>query len=55
VPRVYGTGNTQPEAERDARAAALRYIEETVKATHRALAPISSWAFTTYPPMAATG
>jgi hypothetical protein len=50
-PRVYGTGGTQEDAKKAARAAALRYIEETVTATHRALAPISSWGFTIYPPI----
>ena len=55
VPRVCGTGDTPAEAEREAKTAALRYIADTAQATHRALAPVSSWRFTTYAPMAEAG
>ena len=55
VPRVYGTGDMPAEAESEAKAAALNYIAETAKVTHRALAPLSSWGFKTYAPMAEAG
>ena len=53
APRVYGIGNTPAEAESGAKAAAQNYI--AAKAMNRAQAPMSSWQFTTYAPMAEAG
>jgi hypothetical protein len=48
MPRVYGLGDTQDEAEANARLSADGYFAE--KAEFRVRAPLSDWRFISYAP-----
>jgi hypothetical protein len=48
TPRMFGLGDTEVEAEANAREAAEGYIAE--KAAFRVMAPVTDWRFISYAP-----